>query len=207
VRCQGAAVCCSGPANSRLRAASQQPGALGSADADCSPAPGGIHASLSTLALLLGLCHVILPWSLALLALCDLKDVVFSVAQLHRGQQGLLPMAGGTGLIEKGARGRSTRLKPCFLLAGTLTAVFISLPEAQVQRWPSPEALPCAVPQAQLCSDATTHHGVWECGLPKGGKGGTQLRTAPPEPPSSTSKRRLGISAGNPSFSWENVKV
>lgn len=40
----------------------------------------------------------------------------------------------------------------------------------------------------------------------KAEKGGTQLHF-PPEPPSSTSKGHLGISAGNPLFSWENVKV
>lgn len=40
----------------------------------------------------------------------------------------------------------------------------------------------------------------------KAEKGGAQLYP-PPEPSSSTSKGHLGISAGNPSFSWENVKV
>lgn len=54
------------------------------------------------------------------MAFFDFKEVVFSEAQRHRGWQGPLPTARGTGLIEEGDRGGSTRLKPTFSQQGNL---------------------------------------------------------------------------------------
>lgn len=68
------------------------------------------------------------------------------------GRQRPLPMAGGTGLIEEGERGSSTRLNPTFSQQGRLRGVtggFIPLAEAKAQRWPNP-VFPQAVPQLWL---------------------------------------------------------
>lgn len=70
--------------------------------ADCSPAPGGMRASLSQLSLPPGLRHIILPWSPAPLADFDFKEAVFSEAQWRGGSSVPCPWPVAQGLSRKG---------------------------------------------------------------------------------------------------------